>query len=426
MPGIQVFTDKVAANTVRLATNKLAITRILSRSHERTFNEGEPIGDTLRVRLANQGTIREGFDYVGENMNRQYTTITADQKFGIDVEADVVEKALQIVRSGGMFPSDVMDSLSAKIAQEIDTRCARFIVQNTPMTTGAIGTTPTSLATWSNAGTRIEEKGGFTGTKRAGMFMSPQDQETMVAGTPNVLGLFHNDSKSDPTRVFRKGFIADYGGWALEKSMSLPSHTTGIVATQTSVDVTSYDGTTLVCACTTGDTFKKGDRISIENVNDVNLMTKASLSREKQGVILQDAVGVANSVSLLVSFGQGSLSGLIGPGSPYQNCTALPVAGAAVTFNPGTTMVDGAAKTGKFAIALTDEAFGLVNIKIPQPKRSAFEESGTYVDEETGIGISFLGWYDPATLGRKYRMDVWLGFGAFKADTDAIVIASLR
>jgi len=116
MPGIQVFTDKVAANTVRLATNKLAITRILSRSHERTFNEGEPIGDTLRVRLANQGTIREGFDYVGENMNRQYTTITADQKFGIDVEADVVEKALQIVRSGGMFPSDVMDSLSAKIA----------------------------------------------------------------------------------------------------------------------------------------------------------------------------------------------------------------------------------------------------------------------------------------------------------------------
>ncbi len=426
MPGVEVFTDKVAANTVRLATNKLAVTRILSRAHERTFNEGEPIGDTLRVRLANQGTIREGFNYVGENLNRQYTTITADQKFGIDVEADVVEKALQIVRSGGMFPSDVMESLSAKVAQEIDTRCARFIVRNTPMTVGAIGTTPQSLDVWSSAQTRIEEKGGFTGQKRAGMFMSPQDQQTMVAGTPNVLSLFHNDSNSDPTRVFRKGFIADYGGWGLEKSMSLPSHTTGIIATQASLTVVSYDGTTLIINATNGDTMKANDRISIDGVVDVNLMTKASLSRDKQGVVLQDTVAASSLMSILVSFGQGSLSGLIGPGSPYQNCTALPVAGAAVTFNPGTTMVNGAAKTGKFAVALTDEAFGLVNIKIPQPKRSAFEESGTYTDEETGIGISFLGWYDPESLAQKYRMDVWLGFGAFMADTSSIVIASLR
>lgn len=426
MPGTQVFTDKVAANTVRLAVNKLGVTRVLSRSHERTFNEGEPIGDTLRVRLANRGTIRDGFNYVGESMNRQYATVVADQKFGIDVEADIVEKAIQMERSSGFFPPDVLNSLSSQMAQEIDTRCARFVVRNTPMTTGAIGTTPTSLQTWSNAQTRIEEKGGFTGQKRAGMFMSPQDQETMVAGTPNVLALFNNDSKSDPTRPFRKGFIADYAGWGLEKSMSMPSHVTGIVADLTLLTVVSIDGNTLTVNCTTGDTFKINDRVSVANVGDINPMTRASLSRDKQGVITQDATAVGTTVALTVSWGSGSTSGLIGPGSPYQNCTALPVAGALVTFNPGTTMVNATAKTGKFAAAFTDEAFGLVNVKIPGPDRGTFEAAGTYTDPDTGIGMQFLGRYDFETLSWQYRMDTWLGFGSFMADTSSIVIASLR
>jgi hypothetical protein len=54
--------------------------------------------------------------------------------------------------------------------------------------------------------------------------------------------------------------------------------------------------------CTTGDTFKNGDKISIANVNQVNLMTRNTTSTATAGTkvftITADATGVASAATL--------------------------------------------------------------------------------------------------------------------------------
>ena len=421
--GSFVFSDAVAAETVRLATNELMIAKVFKRKFEREFNEGEPIGDTIRYRLPNQSTIREGFEYVGEQINQQYGSMTVDQKFGVDLETDVVEKALEMQRSTGMFPTSFTEYAGKKLAQEVEKRCAKFVALNTPMIIGAIGTTPTSFDTWMGAQSRIEEKGGFTGQKRAGLYMTPFDNRTLVSGTPNTIGLFHNDDHRDPTKVFRSGHVGEFAGYEIGRSMSLYSHTTGILADVTALTITSsgQSGNQLQIQATTGDTFKAGDHISAASMLDVNIMTKDPIvGQPKQFVIMQNATAVGGTVTLTIK------PGIIGPGSPYQNVDSLPVAGDVVTFNPGTTMVNALAKTGKIAIAFTSEAFGISHVKVPRPKKSSFEESGEYTDEDTGLGIAFLGEFGFQNLGQRYRMDTWFGMGEFMGDTSSIAIGTGR
>jgi hypothetical protein len=55
--------------------------------------------------------------------------------------------------------------------------------------------------------------------------------------------------------------------------------------------------------CTTGDTFKKGDKFSIANVNQVNLMTRNTTTTATAGTktftVTADATGVVSSAATL-------------------------------------------------------------------------------------------------------------------------------
>jgi hypothetical protein len=61
---------------------------------------------------------------------------------------------------------------------------------------------------------------------------------------------------------------------------------------------------------------------------------------------------------------------IYGPGSHYQNVDALPGNTAALTLWPGTTIVAGAAKTGKVAVALYPGAFLIAGVPLEEPKGS--------------------------------------------------------
>jgi hypothetical protein len=420
--GNHVFTDAVAPNLVRLLKNKLVFCQFFSRRNERDFNEGQPIGDTLRVKLPYRGMIRDGFQYVGAPIDRRYTTIVADQMFGIDVDWDTIEKAIQMERSMEDINDNILDPLSAQLAQEFDSRAARFAYLRTPNLAGALGTTPTALSTYNRTRSKIKELGGWDGAQRAAMIISPEMMATVVAGTPNVIGLFNPSDVV--SKAFRKGYIGEYGGYSWFESMSLYQHTSGIWATHganaVEIDGANQAGNSILISCTTGDTFKAGDKINIEGVYSVNPMTRRSTLRLKEFTILQDTIGVASAATLTIS------PAMIGPGSPYQNVDALPADNADLTLLPGTTMTNAAAKSGLFGQALTNEAFALVAIDLPMPKTSAFDVVMSHTDDETGITIGVIRWMDPETRSWKTRMDAWIGFGDLLAENSACLIGSAQ
>lgn len=427
MPNSNVFTDKVAAKIVRRVKNKLNVASTFTKKFELEFEDkSDPIGQTLRVKKPLRGRTVDGFDWVGGDSERIYTTVGPFQTFHVEFQSGAFERMFEMERGQRAQDENIYNPLTDQLAQEIDTRAAIHAALNTSMHVGAIGTTPTSFDTWGQLATRIQEKDGFSGSMRAGMFMTPEAHRTMVSGTPNALALFHNGAR-DVNAVFRDGAIPKYSGYELRQSMSLYSHTTGIVADTTalSVSVTSVNGdTSIVIAATTGDTFKAGDFISVAGREDINPYTRDSLFRDRHlkiaGTRGQTYTAAASVVTLPL------VEPIYGPGSVYQNISSLPTAADVVTLNPGTTMVNDEAKSGKFGMAYTNDAFAIVGAKVPQPKSTAFDEVSSYQDEDTGIQVSILGWTVPETLQKRWRADVCIGFGNLLGSTSSALIGMLN
>ena len=421
-----VYTDKVAAKIVRLVKNKLKIASTMTRKFELEFEDkSEPIGQTLRVKKPLRGVVVDGSVWTGANIERKWATVGPFQHFHIPLQAGVGEQMFEMERTTEARNKNLYDPLTDQIAQEIDVRAARFIALNTSMRVGAIGTTPTSFDTWGEMLTRINEKDGMSGKLRAGMFMSPTALRTMISGTPNALALFHNGQR-DAEDVFREGFLARYGGFDIYDSMSLYTHTTGIFATVAgiTVSVSAVDGdTNLVLACATGDTVKAGDSFSCAARSDINPFTRESLFRDRVLAVSGNRGDTYTAAANVVTVPL--VEPLFGPGNPYQNILTLPVAGDVVTFNPGTTMVDATAKSGKFGMAYTNDAFAIVGAKVPTPKKSSFEECSSYTDPDTGITVSILSWIVPETLELRWRADACIGFGKLLGDTSSALIGML-
>jgi hypothetical protein len=120
--------------------------------------------------------------------------------------------------------------------------------------------------------------------------------------------------------------------------------------------------TSFVLACTNGDTFKKGDVINIAAVNEVNLMTRrqgTGATTLRQLSVQADVTGAGGVATVTFT------PPLYGPGSPYQNVDALPLAGAVVTPWPGTGSPNG--KSGVQSLMLGKGAFALVGVKLKLP-----------------------------------------------------------
>lgn len=429
MPNTNVYTDKVAAKVVRRVKNKLKVAKTFTKKFELDFEDkSDPIGQTLRVKRPLRGRIVDGMDWVGGDSTRVYTTVGPFENFHAEFQSGALEKMFEMERGQRQLDENIYNPLTDQLAQEIDSRAASFAARNTSMHVGAIGTTPTSFDTWGSMTSRIQEKDGFSGNLRAGMFGTPEAFRTMISGTPNALALFHNGNPN-ANRMFSEGDIPRYAGYDLMDSMSLYFHTTGILADGTSqgltVSVTSVSGDqSIIIAGSNGDTFRAGDFIAVTNRYDVNPYTRNSLARYRQ-LTIAGAAGttytVAGGVVTLPL-----VEPIYGPDSVYQNILTLPTAADVVTLNPGTTMPNGSALSGYMGMAYTNDAFAIVGAKVPQPKKSSFDEVSTYQDPDTGIEVSILGWTVPETRQQRWRADVCIGFGNLLGATSSVAIGLLN
>jgi hypothetical protein len=164
----------------------------------------------------------------------------------------------------------------------------------------------------------------------------------------------------------------------------------------------------MVVACTTGDTFKKGDVFNIAAVNEVNLMTRrqgTGAAKLREMSIQAATVGVASLATITFT------PPLYGPGSPYQNVDALPVAAAALTLFPGTSSPNG--KIGTNSLMLGKDAFALVGVKLKIPPSGGDLKTAQRRDPTTGLAVAYTQQFDNAEMKTRCRFDCPLGMGEF-------------
>lgn len=405
-------TTWVSLKVLRLLLNKLIVAEYFNRSWEKDFTKEFAPGSQITVKFPQRFTVNNGMGYAPQGINRLQTPVNLDQWMQVSFEWDDYENAVKLERSEEELEEQYFEPAAAALAQECDSRCAKWAYQNASMTVGTLGTDPTSVTTYYTARQRLEENAAGVLGKRAMLISSSM----MTSLGSNITTIFH--PADEITKSWKEGVIGELGASMFYESQSLYSHTAGTWAGAVTVNGANQSGTAISINATAGDTFNVGDKISFANVNLVNPMT-----RRIPGKL---AAKVFTVTQALTATGGGSANDVLnilppiyGPGSQYQNVDALPANTAALTLWPGTTSPNG--KVGTVGLNLTRQAFAIVGAKLYVPK--AVEEAGTAQDPDTGLSVRKVKAWDPVRSVQVNRMDSLFGLGNLYQDNGAVTVA---
>lgn len=402
------LTDWIAMEGLRVLMNETHCAQYFNTDYNSEFKKPFPVGSSVRVPLPQRFLVTDGIGYQPQPINRIHTTVNCDQFFGVHFEWDAAEAALKMGRDKDYIKKNYIDPIMKQLANELDSRCALWAYQNTNNVTGVLGTNPTSVTPFAQARQRMKELAA-TG-KEWGMMIPPAVNTNMAT---NLATIFN--PQQDISKLFKDGSLGRLQNFDWYESVNLYSHLAGTWNAAVTVNGANQSGSALTITATAGDTFNKGDVISLANVNAVNPVSRRIVgSGIKNFVVQQALVAAGGGVDVL----QISPS-IIGPGSQYQNVDALPVNGAALTLWPGTATPNG--KQGFQALGMTDQAFALVGVEMELPE--AVEASSRARDPQTGIAVSFIRQWDSLLYRMTNRFDILCGFGNLYPDNCAVRVA---
>jgi P22 coat protein - gene protein 5 len=401
--------DFLAREQLRRLTNKLVISESFNTAYNKEFQRPTAMGDTVRVPYPRQmvpGT-QNNLGYEPQPLIDRATSVTIDQISKVHFEYDVIERALRMNDYEGALTEDIIIPATDTMAQDIEDRCAFYAYQHTPNIVGVQGTNPASFdAAFGAALERFINLGAGTGPRRA--IIGTGVQRSLTAAE---LALFLPDTEFN--RVMKEGSLGRASTFNTFVSPSLWNHTAGswagavTVAATPAVNADAGTGiTSITVTCTTGDTFKKGDVVNIAGMNEVNLYTRRQAQVKLRELSLQTTtVGVGGTATLTFT------PPLFGPGSPYQNVDALPIAGAALTLFPGTASPSG--KVGKQNLMLGKDAFALVGVKLQVPASGGDIKTAQRRDPTSGLSIVYTQQFTNDEMKYRCRFDCPFGFGEF-------------
>ncbi len=405
----------VAMEGLDMLLNRLVAGRFYDSQYSKDFSQKFAIGSTMAIPLTQRWRPqRNDMSYNPGAMDRPTTTLSIDQTSTQALEWESIEQCLQMERGEERVRKDYLNTAINYIRQDIETDLLKFAAQNISMVTGALGTDPTTYdATSAVALQRMTQMGCPEDDNNLGLIIPPS-----VRRAAKTAAIGYYNPTVDLSKQFRTGRIQTTDSFDWYSSNSLYRHTAGTWAGAVSTSAGGQSGTSITLTCTTGDTFKQGDKISFANVNEINLMTRQPISTSSAGTktfsIQADVTGVGSAATISI------LPPIYGPGSNYQNVDALPGNGATLTLWPGTASPNG--KVGNLALGMYPGVMLLAAGKLESPKGSV-EFCEQAVDPETGIAIRVIRQFLGKESTMITRMDCLWGRGVGLNDQLGIVIA---
>jgi hypothetical protein len=407
-------TSWVAMKGLSLLKNSLAIAPYFSDEYSGDYAQRFAIGKTMTVPLSQRYVVqRNDMTFTAQNLDRPTTTISIDQTATIALEWASIEQALDMERGEERVEEIYLKPAIAYIRQEIESSAAAFAAQNANMIVGALGTNPSTYDTTSGAALQyLTQMGCPVDDDNLGLFLPPAVNRS-VKTSANAF----TNPQLDISKQFRSGFIQKSDSFDWYASNSLYRHTAGTWAGAVTMSATAnQSGSSINIIGTSGDVWKKGDKLAIANVNELNLMTRTPNSTSTTGT---KTFSVLAPVTLAGTAGTLSIyPPIYGPGSHYQNVDALPAANAVITPWPGTTTPSG--KIGKLGLGLYPGAFFIAGKKLEEPTKAEFARQ--YQDPKTGIPLRLIQDWDNRTSSLTTRFDTTWGFGIGLAEQCAVVI----
>ena len=391
----------------------LSVARNMTSEYSEEFTKKIKPGSAVRVRKPQRFIATTGLTYQPQPLSNTETTITVGDVTGVHYEWDGVERTLKLEDAQERY----FKPAAIAIASRINANAAQYVAQNTFSAVGTPGTVPSSIDTYLDAGDKI-----------VGLGLPPQEElHCIVSRKMSSSFVKGNKVLYNPvgqiSEMFKNGEIVDDTlGYTFHRDQMLYTQTIGpqggvpLVngANQASDGGNNANGTLVTKGWTAAAASRLvvGDRFTISNVFSVHPQTRAS-TNDLQMFVVKTAFSSDGA-------GNGTITMFpaITPSGQYQNVTVSPLDSAAIT-------VFGAAGTSSTqGLLMHRNSFAFVSVPLATPESGkGVMASAMHKDDDTGITLAMVQFFDGVNRVEGTRFDTLTGFGPLYPEM-ACVIAS--
>lgn len=381
----------VTREALLILHQKLNFVGSITRDYDSRFaNEGAKIGDTLKVRLPNQYSVRTGKTLDAQDTSESSVDLAVQTQKGVDLNFSTADLTMSLDDFSERIIEPAMSVLAANI--EADALSMYKNVYNQVNNTGQAATTAKLGELRKKLTDNLAPVSGRS------LNLNTQDNADLVEA---MKGLFHQGATIE--KQFKEGMVGKTQafGDVYENTLLVP-HTRGGADANYDVDTTAINNasstavTSLTFITGTG-TIEQGDVFEVATIYRVHPESKVSTGALQQFVATADASG-AGSVSISPS--------IITAGAK-QNVTIVSAsATAAVTF------VGTASTAHGISLAYHKSAFAFATADLMMPKGVDFSAR----EVMDGISMRIVRQYDINNDNLPCRIDVLYGFKAVRPE----------
>jgi len=387
MANTNLTIDMITNEALMILHQKLNFIGTVNRSYDDSYaKSGAKIGDTLRIRLPNEYTIRSGATLSAQDTTTTKVDLAVSTQKGVDVNFTSEELTMDIDRFSENILAPAMSVLAANV--EADAMSMYKDVYNFV----------------DNAGSSMTFAKALEASKKLTDSLAPYDNRCLNLNTQDnvdmvdaLKGLFNAEDKLSSN--YKEGRLAGpFGGFSdIYENTMWGNHTTGTAAATTGylVNGASQTGSTLTVD-TGSTTFLDGDVITIAGVNRVHPETKADTGVLQQFVVTADSGASATSLSI---------SPAITTSTGAQNVTGSPADNAAISKVGG-----GASSVFTNTMAYHKDAFAFATADLVMPQ-GVDMASRKVMD---GISLRIVRNYDINNDKFPCRIDILYGYSAIR------------
>lgn len=398
MPNSLLTPVQITRKGLQILHQKLNFIGSINRQHDDSFAKtGAKIGDSLKIRLPNQYTVRTGAPLSTQDTTETSTTLQVATQKGVDITFSSSELTLSLDDFSSRILEPAMSVLAANM--EADALNMALDVYNAVPNLGAAITFNKALSA-----RKLLVDNLAPGNDRT-LLLNTQDNLDMVDG---LKGLFQDSTEI--SKQYREGLVGRTAGFGtIYENTLLASQTTGTAASATGYTVNgavTVNGTSAVTVATGTTTFKKGDVFTVVGCNRVHPETKADTGALQQFVVTADYAGGAGSLSFSPAiYTTGGMQNVTAGGMPN---------GAALT------KLGGASQVYKPSLAFHKDAFTFATADLVMPQGVDFAAREVF----DGLSMRIVRQYAIASDTLPCRIDVLYGYKTLRAQLAARILSN--
>jgi P22 coat protein - gene protein 5 len=396
--------SKITNEALMVLENELTFTSEVNREYDDQFAVvGAKIGSTVNVRRPGRFIGTSGPALNVEDFNETSLPVVLTTQFHVDTQFTTQDLALSLDR----FSDRVLKPCVAAIANRIDRDGLVMAKNSTANIVGTAGTPPTGLITYLTAGAYLDAEGAPRDGRRA-VVVEPFTGATIV---DSLKGLFMPESQI--AEQYRKGLMGrDSSGMNWRLDQNVVSQTFGSWATTVGAITvnggaqglaTGWAATSSInISATQTGALNIGDVVQFAGVFAVNPQNRQAYGSNKlRSFVVTQAVSLTN----------GNTSMTVSPaliyGGQFQNVTASPAGGAAVTpFSIAGTTAGAVVSPQNILFHRNAYTLAVADLELPEGVHFA----GRASDKEIGLSIRVVRQYTINNDAIPTRLDVLFGW----------------